>query len=450
MFENLTSRLSNAFQNIIGKKFTEENIKDTLKEIKKALLEADVALEVVEDFSAELKKEVIGLEVSKELSHAQELVKIVDRKLTELMGSTNSELELNVSSPVIILMAGLQGAGKTTATAKLARFLQERSNKKVMVTSCDIYRPAAIEQLHSLANDLEIEFFPSTTNDKPIDIALNAVNAAKKAYIEVVIVDTAGRLHVNEDMMQEIKDIHSSINPHETLFVVDGMTGQDAAITTKAFGSALPLTGTIVTKLDGDTRGGAVLSIKKITDKPIKFIGTGEKTDALEPFHPERMASRILGMGDVLSFIEELERKVDQDKAKKIANKIAKGKGFDLEDFREQLIQMNNMGGLTSIMDKLPGLGQIPEEAKAQVNDKATNQMLAVINSMTLKERRNPELMVRGSRKRRVANGSGTDIQVVNRLLKQFKQMQKMMKKFGKGGKMASLLGGLGQSNVQF
>ena len=443
MFENLTDRLSKTLKNISGKgRLTEDNIKDTLREVRMALLEADVALPVVRDFIKAIKKRAVGQEVAKSLSPGQEFIKVVQNELELAMGEVNESLDLAAQPPAILLMAGLQGAGKTTSVAKLARLLKTRDKKSVLVVSADIYRPAAIKQLETLAGEVEVEFFPSDISQKPIDIANAAIDHAKKQFIDVVIVDTAGRLHVDKEMMEEIKDLHHAIKPVETLFVVDAMTGQDAANTAKAFNEALPLTGIVLTKADGDARGGAALSIRHITGKPIKFIGMGEKVDALEPFYPDRIASRILGMGDVLSLIEEIETKVDKKKAEKLAKKIKKGKGFDLEDFREQLVQMKNMGGMTGMMDKLPGMGQLPDAVKNQVNDKTTDIMEVIINSMTKKERAKPEI-IKGSRKRRIAAGSGTQIQDVNKLLKQFTQMQKMMKKMsGKGG-MRKMMSGM-------
>ena len=443
MFENLTDRLSKTLKNISGKgRITEDNIKDTLREVRMALLEADVALPVVRDFIKALRKRAVGQEVAKSLSPGQAFLKIVQSELEIAMGEVNESLNLAAQPPAVLLMAGLQGAGKTTSVAKLARLLKNREKKKVLVVSADIYRPAAIKQLETLAGEVDVEFFPSDISQKPIDIANAAIEHAKKQFIDVVIVDTAGRLHVDSEMMDEIIDLHQAINPIETLFVVDAMTGQDAANTAKAFNEALPLTGVILTKADGDARGGAALSIRHITGKPVKFIGMGEKIDALEPFYPDRIASRILGMGDVLSLIEEIETKVDKKKAEKLAQKIKKGKGFDLDDFREQLVQMKNMGGMAGMMDKLPGMGQVPDAVKNQVNDKSTERMEAIINSMTKKERAKPEI-IKGSRKRRVAAGSGTQIQDVNKLLKQFTQMQKMMKKMsGKGG-MRKMMSGM-------
>ena len=444
MFENLTDRLSKSLKSISGKgRLTEDNIKGTLREVRMALLEADVALPVVRDFIKAIKKRAIGQEVAKSLNPGQAFIKVVQNELELAMGEVNENLNLATQPPAVLLMAGLQGAGKTTSVAKLSLLLKNKEKKSVLVVSADVYRPAAIKQLETLAAEVDVEFFPSDITQKPIDIANAAISHAKKKFIDVVIVDTAGRLHVDGEMMDEIKDLHAAINPIETLFVVDAMTGQDAANTAQAFNEALPLTGVILTKADGDARGGAALSIRHITGKPIKFIGMGEKIDALEPFYPDRIASRILGMGDVLSLIEELETKVDKDKAAKLAKKVQKGKGFDLEDFRDQLVQMKSMGGMMGMMDKLPGMSNIPDAMKSQVNDKATNQMEAIINSMSKKERAKPEI-IKGGRKRRIAAGSGTQIQDVNKLLKQFTQMQKMMKKMsGKGGGMRKMMSGM-------
>ena len=446
MFENLTERLSKSLRNISGRgRLTEENIKETLREVRMALLEADVALPVVKEFVNRVKERAVGQEVSKSLSPGQAFIKIVQAELVSVMGEANESLNLATQPPAVLLMAGLQGAGKTTSVAKLAKFLKERLKKKVLVVSADVYRPAAIKQLETLAQDIGVEFFPSSTEQKPIAIAEAAITHARKQFFDVLIVDTAGRLHVDSEMMAEIKELHQSIQPIETLFVVDAMTGQDAANTAKAFSEALPLTGVILTKADGDARGGAALSVRHITGSPIKFIGIGEKTDALEPFHPDRIASRILGMGDMLSLIEEMERKVDKEKAAKLAQKVQKGKGFDLEDFREQLAQMRNMGGMMGMLDKLPGVSGLSEELKGKVDDKLTHRMEAIITSMTPAERRNPDI-IKGSRKRRIAAGSGTQIQDVNRLLKQFDQMQRMMKQIsGKGGlrKMMSGMKGM-------
>ncbi|MHA6999689.1 signal recognition particle protein [Aeromonas schubertii] len=446
MFENLTDRLSRTLRNISGRgRLTEENIKETLREVRMALLEADVALPVVRDFVARVKERAVGQEVAKSLSPGQAFIKIVHAELVGVMGEANEQLNLAAQPPAIILMAGLQGAGKTTSVGKLAKFLKERNKKKVLVVSADVYRPAAIKQLETLASDIGVDFFPSEATQKPIDIANGAIDHARKKFYDVLIVDTAGRLHVDGEMMEEIKDLHAAIKPIETLFVVDAMTGQDAANTAKAFNEALPLTGVILTKADGDARGGAALSVRHITGKPVKFIGIGEKTDALEPFHPDRLASRILGMGDVLSLIEEVERSVDKEKAAKLAEKVKKGQGFDLEDFREQLAQMRNMGGMMGLLDKLPGMSGLPDNVKDQMDDKLTVRMEAIIGSMTRKERAHPDI-IKGSRKRRIAAGAGVEVQDVNRLLKQFTEMQRMMKKMsGKGGmrKMMSQMRGM-------
>jgi signal recognition particle subunit SRP54 len=442
MFDNLTDRLGGVLNKLRGQgRLTEDNIKETMREIRMALLEADVALPVVRGFVDQVKEKALGEEVMKSLTPGQVLIKIVNDELVRLMGAANESLNLAAQPPAVILMAGLQGSGKTTSVAKLARWLKESQKKSVMVVSCDIYRPAAIDQLKTLAGEVEAEFFPSTALQKPLAIANAALEQARRQHKDVLIVDTAGRLHVDEALMDEIKELHAGVKPVETLFVVDSMTGQDAANTAKAFDDALPLTGVILTKTDGDARGGAALSIRQITGKPIKFLGVGEKTTALEPFHPERMASRILGMGDVLSLVEEVQRKVDHSKAEKMARKLQKGKGFDLEDFRDQLEQMSNMGGLSSMMDKLPGMANLPDHVKSQVNDREMVRSVAIINSMTPQERRFPNV-IKGSRKRRIAQGSGTQVQDINKLLKQFAQMQKMMKKM-KGGGMAKMMRGL-------
>ena len=442
MFENLSDRLSKTLRNITGKgRLTEDNIKDTLREVRMALLEADVALPVVREFIAQVKERALGEEVNKSLTPGQEFLRIVRTELEKAMGEANEELNLAAQPPAVILMAGLQGAGKTTSVGKLAKFLKERHKKKVLVVSADVYRPAAIKQLQTLAEALKVDFFPTETSQKPVDIAEAALKHAKLNFFDVLIVDTAGRLHVDGEMMEEIQNIHAVLNPVETLFTVDAMTGQDAANTAKAFNEALPLTGVILTKVDGDARGGAALSIRQITWKPIKFLGVGEKTDALEPFHPDRIASRILGMGDVMSLIEDLQRSVDQEKAEKMAQKFKKGDEFTLEDFRDQLIEMKKMGGMMSMLDKLPGAKNLPEHVKNQVDDKMFIKMEAIINSMTLKERANPEI-IKGSRRRRIAQGSGTQVQDVNKLLKQFDEMQRMMKKMRKGG-MAKMMRGM-------
>ncbi|MBU2862327.1 signal recognition particle protein [Reinekea marina] len=445
MFNSLSERLSQTFKQITGQaKLTEENIKSSLREVRMALLEADVALPVVKAFVDAVKERAVGQEVSQALNPGQQFLKIVQSELEHVMGDVNEALDLKTQPPAIVLMAGLQGAGKTTTSAKLAKFLQEREKKKVMVVSADVYRPAAIKQLETLANEVGALFFPSDISQKPEAIVKDAVVAAKKQAVDVLLVDTAGRLAVDEAMMAEITMLHKAVNPIETLFVVDAMTGQDAANTAKAFNEALPLTGVVLTKADGDARGGAALSVRHITGKPIKFLGMGEKTDALEPFHPDRIASRILDMGDVLSLIEEVERKVDKQKAEKLATKIKKGKSFDLEDFRDQIKQMDNMGGLMGMMDKMPGMGQMAQAAtQIQGAEKQFGQMGAIIDSMTPYERRMPD-KINGSRKKRIAKGSGTQIQDINRLLKQHKQMAKMMKKVGKKGGMQKMMRGMG------
>ena len=440
MFDNLTDRLSKTIKNLRGQgRLSEDNIKEALRDVRMALLEADVALPVVKDFIDRVRERASGQEVLKSLSPGQMLVKVVNDELVHTMGEASDGLNLNVQPPAVILMAGLQGSGKTTSTAKLARMLREREKKSVLVASCDIYRPAAIDQLQTLAREVEAEFFPSSTDQDPVKIAENAIDHARKHHLDVVIIDTAGRLHIDEDMMDEIRRVHDAVNPVETLFVVDSMTGQDAANTAKTFNEVLPLSGVVLTKADGDARGGAALSIRAITGKPIKFIGVGEKTAALEAFYPDRIASRILGMGDILSLVEEAEQKVDKDQVEKLARKITRGKGFDMNDFRDQLDQMLNMGGLAGLMDKMPGMGQMPKNA--MMDDGQVHRMKAIINSMTPHERSFPAV-IKGSRRRRIAAGSGTQVQDVNRLLKQHMQMQKMMKKMSKGG-MGKMLRGM-------
>jgi signal recognition particle subunit SRP54 len=444
MFDNLTERLTRSFKNLRGQgRLTEENIQKALTEIEHSLIKADVALPVIKEFMEQVKQKALGQEVLTSLNPQQVFIKIVHDELVHVMGDERAELNFKTQPPAVFLMAGLQGSGKTTSAAKLARYLKETENKKVMLVSVDVYRPAAIHQLQVLAEQVGVEFFASDAQQKPLDIANKALDSAKKHYMDVLIIDTAGRLHIDTDMMSEIKALHKAVQPVETLFVVDSMTGQDAANTAKSFHEALPLTGVILTKTDGDAQGGAALSVRLITGKPIKFIGTGEKIDALEPFHPERVASRILDMGDILTLIEEVERKTDKEASEKLAKKLKKGKGFDLNDFKEQLLQMNSMGGISGLMSKLPGMSQIPQQSMKQVNDKAMNQTIAIINSMTPKERRVPKIII-GSRKKRIAMGSGTQIQDVNRLLKQFEQMQKMMKKFTKPGGMQKMMRGLG------
>lgn len=449
MFDNLTQHLSQTMQKLRGKgRLSEDSIKETLREVRIALLEADVALPVVQSFIGQVKERALGKEVISSLKPGEALIKIVHDELVRVMGEENEVLDLKASPPVVVLLAGLQGSGKTTTTAKLAKHLKEQLKKKVMVVSCDVYRPAAIQQLQTLAQQVDVLFHPSSATDKPVDIAQSAIGAARKQFADVLLVDTAGRLHVDADMMDEIRQLHHALQPHETLFVVDSMTGQDAANTARAFNEALALTGVILTKTDGDARGGAALSVRQVTGKPIKFLGTGEKNDALRAFHPQRVASRILGMGDVLSLVEDVQRHVDQEKAEKLARKIKRGKGFNLDDFRSQLEQMQTMGGIGNLVDKLPGMGKLPDQVRNRVNDRQTGHMIAIINSMTPQERRFPDV-IRGSRKKRIALGSGTKIQDINRMLKQFSQMQRMMKKFGKGGmqgmmrKMAGLKGQL-------
>lgn len=443
MFESLTQRLSGTLDRIRGRgRLSEENIREATRDVRVALLEADVALPVVQALIQRIKVRAVGQEVLKSLTPGQAFIKVVRDELSAVMGSAATDLNLNVPAPAIILMAGLQGAGKTTTVGKLAKHLKEKRKKKVMVVSADVYRPAAIEQLKTLAEQVDVRFFPSDAGQKPEAIVAAAVDEARRSFIDVLLVDTAGRLAIDEWMMNEIKALHAAIAPAETLFVVDAMTGQDAAATAKAFSEALPLTGVVLTKTDGDARGGAALSVRYITGKPIKYIGVGEKPDGLDVFHPDRVASRILDMGDVLSLVEQVEQQVDKDKMAKLAEKVVKGKRFDLNDMKEQLQQMQNMGGLSGLMDKLPGIGQIPEEVKHQVTGKEVPRMIAIIDSMTLKERRNPALL-NGSRRARIAKGSGMTPADVNRLLKQYQQMEKMMGKLGRGG-MKGVLRSLG------
>jgi len=440
MFDNLSQRLQQTIKRLRGEgRLTDDNMRDALRDVRLALLEADVALPVVKTFIERVRERAAGQDVIGSLTPGQALIKIVHDELVALMGTSNDRLDLATRPPAVVLFAGLQGAGKTTTVAKLARMLRTREQKTVLVTSADVYRPAAIDQLRKLAHAVEVEFVESDPKQKPVDIARAAVDAARKRVIDVVLVDTAGRLHVDAEMMDEIKAIHAAIQPVETLFVVDSMAGQDAVNAARAFNEALPLTGVILTKADGDARGGAALSVREVTGKPIKFLGVGEATDALEPFHPDRLASRILGMCDVLSLVEEAHRSADRGKAEKIAHKFRKGKEFDLEDFRDQLQQMEKMGWVASLLDKLPGVGQMPANAKDQINDKQMKRLVAIINSMTPAERRAPDI-IRGSRKRRIAAGSGTEVQEVNRLLKQFDQMQRVMKQMRKGGGLQRMM----------
>lgn len=452
MFNQLSERLTRTVKNLRGQgRLTEENIKDTTRDIRMALLEADVALPVIKEFIAEVKTKALGEEVSNSLNPGQAFIKIVSDELTQIMGEANSSLDLKTQPPAVILMAGLQGAGKTTSVAKLAKHLKEKQKKSVMVASADVYRPAAIKQLETLAETVDVKFFPSDSTEKPEKIAKQAIDAARKQNVDVLILDTAGRLAIDDEMMQEIQQLHKAVDPIETLFVVDSMTGQDAAKTAKAFDEALPLTGVILTKADGDARGGAALSVRHITGKPIKFIGVGEKTDALEPFHPDRIASQILGMGDVLSLIEDVQENFDKKNADKMAKKLKKGKKFNLQDFAEQLQQMEKMGGMSKLMSKMPGLPNLPAGALEQAkNNPMSKRMLAIIRSMTPQERKFPDL-IKASRKKRIAAGSGTQVQDVNRLLKQFLQMQKMLKKFGKNpAKMQQMMRNMPGSGMPF
>ena len=435
MFDNLSSRLRDAARNLTGKgRLTEANIKDTLRQVRLALLEADVALPVVKAFIERIRERAIGEEVSSSLTPGQALIKIIQTELVTLLGGETVALELKAQPPVVILLAGLQGAGKTTTAAKLAKKLIDEQKKKVMLVSVDVHRPAAILQLKTLAAEVGALHCDSDAGEKPVTIAQRAVEEAKRSHADVLIVDTAGRLHVDDDMMSEVVEVHDAASPHETLFVVDSMAGQDAVNAASAFDESLPLTGVVLTKADGDAKGGVALSVREVTGKPIRFIGVGEKVDALETFHPDRMASRILGMGDTLSLIEEIEGKVEKDKAQKLAKKLKKGRGFDLSDLKDQLEQMMNMGGLGAMLDKLPMPGNVnPAALKQGADDKALRRQVAIINSMTPQERRFPRT-INGSRKKRIAAGSGLTIQDVNRLLKQHLQMEKMMKKMSKGG----------------
>jgi len=434
MLENLTERLQTVIKTIRGQsRFSEENISDAMREVRIALIEADVALPVIKYFIDRVKEKVLGAEVLKSVSPGQAIIKIVQDELTSLMGDKNVRLDLSTKPPAVILMAGLQGSGKTTTVAKLAKILLEQK-KKVLVASADVYRPAAIDQLKTLAAGLNVDCFDSSPKDKPIKIASDTLDYAKKYFFDVVIFDTAGRLGIDEAMMKEIKQLHKTLMPIETLFVVDAMQGQDAVNTAKAFGEALPLTGIVLTKLDGDSRGGAALSVRHITDKPIKYIGVSEKTDGLEAFHPERMASRILGMGDIVGLVEEAQKNVDTKEAEKLAEKVKSGKNFDLDDFKNQISQMKKMGGVGAMMDKMPSqISGAASKLNPEDGDKSLVQIQAIISSMTFQERKHPDV-IKAKRKIRIANGSGVQVQDVNRLLKQFEEMQKMMKMFSKGG----------------
>lgn len=435
MLDNLTQRLARVMKTLRGEaRLTDANIADALREVRLALLEADVALPVIKDFIAAVKEKAVGEAVVGSLTPGQALIGVVHEEMTALMGGANAGLNLATQPPAVVLMAGLQGAGKTTTTGKLAKWLKETQKKKVLVVSCDVYRPAAIEQLQTVAAQAGVDFFPSSPEDKPEAIALAAVDWAKRHYHDVVLVDTAGRLAIDAAMMAEIQRLHEVLKPIETLFVVDSMLGQDAVNTAKAFNDALPLTGVVLTKLDGDARGGAALSVRQVTGKPIKFAGVGEKLSGLEPFYPDRMASRVLGMGDILSLVEEARKGVDEEKAKAMAKKLKSGKGFDLNDFKDQIAQMRNMGGMAAFIDKLPAqFAQAAGQLQGGAEEKAIRRIEGIINSMTPGERSKPEI-IKASRKRRIAAGAGVQVQEVNRLLNQFEQTQKMMKSFAKGG----------------
>ncbi len=438
MFQQLSDKLRSTFRHLSGKgRLSEDNIAGAMREVRIALLEADVSLEVTRTFVSKVRQRSIGREVLGSLTPGQAVIKVVQEELVSLMGEANDTLNLSARPPVVVLVAGLQGAGKTTTVGKLANRLIDREKKSVMVVSTDIYRPAAIRQLETLAGQVGADFHASDASQSAVEIAENAWSQAKKSGADVLIVDTAGRLHVDDVLMQEIRNVHMALAPVETLFVVDAMTGQDAVNSATAFDQALPLTGVILTKVDGDARGGAALSLRAVTGKPIKFLGVGEGMEALEAFHPDRVASRILGMGDVLSFVEEVERKVDQQKAERLAKKLAKGREFDLEDLRDQILQIQKMGGMAAMVDKLPGMGRVPQHVRNQAGDQQTGQMIAIINSMTPHERRFPAVL-RGTRKKRIAAGSGTQVQDVNRLLRQYMQMQKMMKRLTKTGRKGS------------
>ncbi len=442
MFENLSGRLSDAARQLSGKgRLTEKNIKDTLRQVRLALLEADVALPVVKSFIERIRERALGEEVGKSLTPGQSLVKIIHAELVRILGSDSAPLDLRAQPPVVILLAGLQGAGKTTTAAKLARRLMEKDRKKVMLVSVDVHRPAAILQLQTLAGEIGALHCASDASEKPTAIVDRALDEARRSHADVLIVDTAGRLHVDNEMMQEVIEVHEAAGPHETLFIVDSMAGQDAVNAATAFDHSLALTGVILTKADGDAKGGVALSVREVTGKPIRFIGVGEKVDALEAFHPDRMASRILGMGDVLTLVEEIEQKVSKEKTEKLAKKLKKGRGFDLADLRDQLEQMINMGGLASMLEKLPLPGNVnPAALQDSANELKIRRQIAIINSMTPAERRFPKT-INGSRKKRIAMGAGQQIQDVNRLLKQHLQMEKMMRKVSKGGMKKFLRG---------
>ncbi|MGH8614286.1 MAG: signal recognition particle protein [Gammaproteobacteria bacterium] len=444
MFDNLSQRLITTIKNLRGQgRLTESNIQDALRDVRTALLEADVALPVVREFVERARARALGQEVIATLTPGQALIRVVRDELVHLMGPADTALNLNAKPPVVMLVAGLQGSGKTTSVAKLAQRLMEREKKSVAVVSCDVYRPAAIEQLRILAEEVGCHFFTSQVGEDPVQIGKQALAHARTQFVDILIIDTAGRLHIDPEMMDEVQRLQAAVQPTETLFVVDSMMGQDAVNAAKAFNQSIELTGIVLTKADGDARGGAALSVRFVTGKPIKFMGVGEKTNALEPFHPDRIVSRILGMGDVLGLIEEVEQKIDRDKAVELTKKLTKGKGFTLEDFRDQLRQMQQMGGLGSFISKLPGIAEVPRGLMEQVNDREMVKLAAIIDSMTPQERRFPAI-IKASRKRRLAGGSGVQIQDVNRLLKQFSQAQKMMKRMSGKGKLARMLRGLG------
>ena len=442
MFDNLTARLARSIETLRGKgRITEENVSETLREVRVALLEADVALPVVKTFIEGVKTKALGAEVAQSLTPGQAFIGILHKELVEIMGGARAGFNLRAQPPIVVLLAGLQGAGKTTTAAKLSRWLIEREKKRVMLVSTDVRRPAAILQLERLAQQVGATFFPSSASEAPAKIATDALEQARRGVFDVLIVDTAGRLHVDESLMQEVKDIEAAVQSTERLFVVDSMAGQDAVNAARAFGAALDLTGVILTKADGDARGGVALSVRQITGKPIVFMGVGEKTEALEPFDPERMASRVLGMGDVVSLVEQVHRQVDHQEAQRLAQKVVKGKGFDMADLKSQLEQLQKMGGISSLMDKLPAMAAQKGAVDPEKGDRDLRRQIAIINSMTRKERRNPGI-IDGSRRRRIATGSGTQVQDVNRLLKQFMEMQRMMKSM-KGGKLQRMLGAL-------
>jgi signal recognition particle subunit SRP54 len=443
MFDNLSERLSAAARSLTGRgRLSDANIKDTLRQVRLALLEADVALPVVKSFIERIRERAVGEEIGKSLTPGQSLVRIIHAELVRLLGSESAPLNYRAQPPIVILLAGLQGAGKTTTAAKLAKRLKETDKKKVMLVSVDVHRPAAILQLQTLAAEVGALHCHSDAGEKPVRIVQRALDEALRSHVDVLIVDTAGRLHVDQDMMQEISAVHETAQPHETLFVVDSMAGQDAVNAATAFAQALPLTGIVLTKTDGDAKGGVALSVREVTGQPIRFMGVGEKMAALEAFHPDRVASRILGMGDVLTLVEEIEQKVNKEQSDKLAQKLKKGRGFDLADLRDQLQQMMSMGGLASMLEKLPLPGKVNAAAlQSGASDKALRRQVAIINSMTPAERRFPKI-INGSRKKRIAVGAGQNIQDVNRLLKQHMQMEKMMKKMSKGG-MKNMLRGM-------